>query len=159
MNGFRRAKLILIVSNLNDYLSNSFVVRPVGANIQFHLNKAFLIFPIQNVILPNSFIAASLQLQWTQSIMVRCLVMSWYRFAFCITEPLYGKSACPYQRSMMALQWRHNERDGVSNHQPHDCLLRRFIQAQIKENITDPRHWPLCREFTGDRWIPRTKGQ
>ena len=19
------------------------------------------------------------------------------------------------------LQWRHNERDGVSNHQPHDC--------------------------------------
>ena len=21
------------------------------------------------------------------------------------------------------LQWRHNERDGVSNHQPHDCLL------------------------------------
>ena len=22
-----------------------------------------------------------------------------------------------------------------------------------------PRHWPLCGEFTGDRWIPRTKGQ
>ena len=22
-----------------------------------------------------------------------------------------------------------------------------------------PRHWPLCREFTGDRWIPRTNGQ
>ena len=22
-----------------------------------------------------------------------------------------------------------------------------------------PRHWPLCWEFTGDRWIPRTKGQ
>ena len=20
-------------------------------------------------------------------------------------------------------------------------------------------HWPLCGEFTGDRWIPRTKGQ
>ena len=34
-----------------------------------------------------------------------------------------------------------------------------FIQAQIKENIKDPRHWPLCGEFTGDRWIPRTKGQ
>ena len=24
-----------------------------------------------------------------------------------------------------ALHWRHNERDGVSNHQPHDCLLNR----------------------------------
>ena len=23
------------------------------------------------------------------------------------------------------------------------------IQAQIKENIKAPRHWPLCREFTG----------
>ena len=22
-----------------------------------------------------------------------------------------------------------------------------------------PRHWPLCGEFTGDRWIPRTNGQ
>ena len=22
-----------------------------------------------------------------------------------------------------------------------------------------PRHWPLLREFTSDRWIPHTKGQ
>ena len=29
-----------------------------------------------------------------------------------------------------------------------------FIQAQIKENIKAPRYWPLCREFTGNRWIP-----
>ena len=58
------------------------------------------------------------------------------------------------------LRWRHNERHGVSNHQPHDCLLNQpFIQAQIKENIKAARHWPLCWEFTGDRWIPRTKGQ
>ena len=34
-----------------------------------------------------------------------------------------------------------------------------FIQAQIKEYIKAPRHWPLCREFTSDQWIPRTKGQ
>ena len=25
--------------------------------------------------------------------------------------------------------------------------------------ISAPRHWPLCGEFTGDRWIPRTNGQ
>ena len=29
-----------------------------------------------------------------------------------------------------------------------------FIQTPIKENIKAPRHWPLCREFTGGRWIP-----
>ena len=33
------------------------------------------------------------------------------------------------------------------------------IQAQIKENIKALRHWPLCGEFTGDQWIPRTNGQ
>ena len=34
-----------------------------------------------------------------------------------------------------------------------------FIQAQITENINDPRHWPLCREYTGDWWIPSTNDQ
>ena len=38
----------------------------------------------------------------------------------------------------------------VSNHQPHDCLLNHFIQAQIKENIKALRHWPLWGEFTGE---------
>ena len=28
-----------------------------------------------------------------------------------------------------------------------------------KETIKAPHHWPLCGEFAGDRWIPRTKGQ
>ena len=34
-----------------------------------------------------------------------------------------------------------------------------FIQAQTKENTKAPRHWPLCGEFTGHRWIPRTNDQ
>ena len=40
-------------------------------------------------------------------------------------------------------QCRHNECDGVSNHQPQDRLLNRLFKAQIKENIKAPRHW-LC---------------
>ena len=60
----------------------------------------------------------------------------------------------------VALHWRHDGHDGVSNHQHRDCLFNRFeIQAQIIENIKAPRYWPLCREFTGPGWIPRTKGQ
>ena len=54
-----------------------------------------------------------------------------------------------------ALRWRHNGHDSVSNHQPRDCLL----SPLIIENIKAPRHWPLCGEFTGDQWIPRTNGQ
>ena len=34
-----------------------------------------------------------------------------------------------------------------------------FTQTQIKEHIKAPCHWPLWGEFTGHRWIPRTKGQ
>ena len=54
-----------------------------------------------------------------------------------------------------ALEWHHN--DGVSNHQPHDCIL---IQAK-KTKKTSKLHvtGPLCGEFTGDWWIPHTKGQ
>ena len=62
-------------------------------------------------------------------------------------------------KKIKALHWRHNEPDGVSNHHPRDCLLNGFIQVQMKENIKAPRHWPLCGEFTGDRWILRTKDQ
>ena len=32
-----------------------------------------------------------------------------------------------------ALQWRHNERDGVSNHQTHDCLLNRLFRLRSKK--------------------------
>ena len=35
-----------------------------------------------------------------------------------------------------------------------------FIQVQIKGNVkTGLCHWPLCGEFIGGRWIPRTNGQ
>ena len=34
-----------------------------------------------------------------------------------------------------------------------------LVQMQIKENIKDPRHWPLRGEFASDRWISRTKDQ
>ena len=33
----------------------------------------------------------------------------------------------PFFNLDSALHWRHNERDGVSNHQLHDCLLNRLF--------------------------------
>ena len=32
-----------------------------------------------------------------------------------------------------ALPWRHNGRDSVSNHQPHDCLLNRLFRRRSKK--------------------------
>ena len=31
------------------------------------------------------------------------------------------------------LQWRHNERDAVPNHQPHDCILKRLFRRRSKK--------------------------
>ena len=60
---------------------------------------------------------------------------------------------------LKTLQWRHNARDGVSNHQCLGLFTQPFVQAEIKETIKALRHWPLWGEFHGDRWIPLTKGQ
>ena len=37
------------------------------------------------------------------------------------------------QPTMLELQWRHNGRVGVSNHQPHDCLLNRLFRRRSKK--------------------------
>ena len=40
---------------------------------------------------------------------------------------------CSWSRTDNSLQWRHNEHDGVSNHQPHDCLLNRLFRRRSKK--------------------------
>ena len=39
----------------------------------------------------------------------------------------------PSKCGPFSLQWHHNERDGVSNHQPHDCLLNRSFRRRSKK--------------------------
>ena len=34
-----------------------------------------------------------------------------------------------------------------------------YSGAHQRKKIKAPRHWPLCGEFTGDRWTPHTNGQ
>ena len=52
-----------------------------------------------------------------------------------------------------ALRWRHDERDGVSNHQPHHCLLNRLFRHRSKKTsklrITDlcEGNSPVTGEF------------
>ena len=43
----------------------------------------------------------------------------------------------------ITLQWRHNGRDGVSNHQPHDRLLNRLYRRRSKK-ISNIRVTDLC---------------
>ena len=36
-------------------------------------------------------------------------------------------------QAVFPLQWCHNDHDGVSNHQPHDCLLNRLFRRRSKK--------------------------
>ena len=65
---------------------------------------------------------------------------------------------------IITLRWRHNGRDYVSNHQPHDCLLNRlsyanqrkhqssaslaFVRGIHREPVNSPHKWPVTRKMS-----------
>ena len=73
-------------------------------------------------------------------------------FIFSLPGELWG---------VYSLQWRHNERHSVSNHQPHHCLLNRWFMSWSKKTskfcvtafcvyrwpINSPHKWPLTRKM------------
>ena len=91
-----------------------------------------------------------------------CIMMPWHENAFHIIGLLWGESTgywwilltkgqwcflchLPEQaveqtvelrchgNHVTSLQWRHNGRDSISNHQPHDCLLNRLFRRRSKK--------------------------
>ena len=63
----------------------------------------------------------------------------------CITtvKLLYDTDLNYHNIMIYHLQWRHNGRDSVSNHQPHDCLLNRLFRRRSKKT-SKPRITGLC---------------
>ena len=62
------------------------------------------------------------------------IVLHWTRAIH--LDPLYSTSvvAVIYVSScFIALGWRHNDHAGVSNHQPHGCLLNRLFRRKSKK--------------------------
>ena len=53
--------------------------------------------------------------------------------------------------SYRTLQWGYNGLDGVSNHQPHHCLLNRLFRRISKETsklrVNSPHKWPVTRKI------------
>ena len=45
----------------------------------------------------------------------------------------FAHVACSNNARRSPLQWRHNEGDDVSNHQPHDCLLNLLFRRRSKK--------------------------
>ena len=58
-------------------------------------------------------------------------------FGLCSITIFYHLWSIPHDDHCMncltPLQWRHNEHDGISNHQPYDCLLNRLFRRISKK--------------------------
>ena len=53
---------------------------------------------------------------------------------YCATGQLQAPNSTAIKTCQSwALQWRHNGHDSVSNHQPHDCLLKRLFRHRSKK--------------------------
>ena len=57
--------------------------------------------------------------------------------------PISGIIQCGPIITRSTLRWRHNGRDCISNHQPHDCLLNRLFGRRSKK-ATKLRVTDLC---------------
>ena len=64
-----------------------------------------------------------------------------------------------YRWTIAAWHWRHNERNGVSNHLCLDTFLNCLFGRIWKKKIKAPLQWPLWGKSNGDRWFSLTKGQ
>ena len=67
-------------------------------------------------------------LVWTRQFLLHRLSIS---VKFCLSpwHFIYWR----WLKLLPTLQWRHNGRDGVSNHQPHHCLLNCLLRCRSKK--------------------------
>ena len=67
--------------------------------------------------------------QWETSLQCKA-VFHWLgaNLESALTTARSSLSLAFHRRFITPLHWRHNERDGVSNHQPHGCLLNRLFR-------------------------------
>ena len=114
-------------------------------------------------------------------------VKSWYEKHTCDGEPkenlMYSSlhsihsyvcvtTSTQNNKMMVPLQWRHNERDGVSNHQPYDCLHNRLRPKQKKSKLRttgflrginrwpvySPHKWPVTPKMFSFNYVIMVSG-
>ena len=95
------------------------------------------------------------------------------RKMFPFDDVIMSPSSMNVHDRVSTLQWRHNECYGVSNHQPHDCLLNclfnanqrkhqssaslAFVRGIHRSPVNSPHKWPVTRKmFPFDDVIMKT---
>ena len=105
---------------------------------------------------PSIFSQATLCFRQSVRVAVRRL-----KYGFVVILPVL--SVYPYSSVLFPLQWRHNGGDGVSNLQPHHCLLNRLFRRRLKKttklrvtglcagihrwSVDSPHKWPVTRKM------------
>ena len=65
---------------------------------------------------------------------IHCSLLSWKLLIYCTRDVFCHCSQYNLQETMIGtLEWRHDERDGVSNHQPHGCLHNHLFSRKSKK--------------------------
>ena len=100
----------------------------------FHMNKRYILH-CRNICMVVECTNASSRMEFH----LKCA----YNNCRCPTAKLsrrQHKDYMPYwwkcwalREPVISLQWRHNEHDGVSNHQRHDCLLNRLFRRRSRK--------------------------
>ena len=105
---------------------------------------------------------------WSSIEVLKPFFMLWGQtLQLALLQSLFSYWKCrPHATAIMtstSLQWRHNGCHGVSNHQPHDCLLNRWFRRRSKKTsklrdtglcagnspVTGefPHKWPVTRKM------------
>ena len=99
------------------------------------------VFALTSYILPNNeyFFLSQWQVIYNIQFHMHICILSTeeIHLAFLKTNVLFCR-ICELSRwekrdNSQSLHWRHNDHDGVSNHQPHGCLLNRLFRRRSKK--------------------------
>ena len=70
---------------------------------------------------------------WENIVIGVGLVRRKIQCVFNILALIFSKSSCYRNHKDRPFRWRHNDHAGVSNHQPHGCLLNRLFRRKSKK--------------------------
>ena len=97
---------------------------PLQDNSNFEMSMQFIYISYLYVI----WLPCGLEYGWL------CFIsFVWYTNIMLKTKRSYNCHTQTFFSDWNTLRWRHNELDGVSEHQPHDCLLSRLFGRRSKE--------------------------
>ena len=77
-------------------------------------------------------VVALMAVSSVEKISVTCEYL-WYDY-----HPMHGIGGIQFRNRWSTSLWRHNERDGVSNHLHLDCLLNHFLRHKSKKTSKIP---------------------